>query len=72
LGQVAKMYETMPPEEAALRIEKVPSDMALQVLRSLKGKTAGAILSQVKPDKAAKLTEQLMTAPVRKAPSDHN
>jgi flagellar motility protein MotE (MotC chaperone) len=53
----------MPPEEAALRIEKMPSEMALQVLRGLKGKTADAILSQVKPDKAAKLTGQLIGTP---------
>jgi flagellar motility protein MotE (MotC chaperone) len=59
--QVVKMYETMPPEEAAVRVEKLPIDMALQVLRSLKGKTAGAILASVKPDKAAKLTERFLT-----------
>ena len=70
LVQVVKMYETMPPEDAAVRIEKVPNEMALQVLRSLKGKTAGAILALVKPDKAAKLTEQLMAASTRKISPD--
>ena len=61
VDQVVKMYETMPPEEAAVRLEKLPTDMALQVLRSLKGKTAGTILASVKPDKAAKLTERFLT-----------
>jgi len=37
VNQVVKMYETMPPEEAAARLEKLPTDMALEVLRSLKG-----------------------------------
>jgi flagellar motility protein MotE (MotC chaperone) len=62
VDQVVKMYETMPPEEAAARLEKLPIEMALQVLRSLKGKTAGAILASVKPDKAAKLTERFLAS----------
>jgi flagellar motility protein MotE (MotC chaperone) len=44
-------------------------EKSLQVLRSLKGKTAGAILALVKPDKAAKLTEQfLASSPAPKPP----
>lgn len=62
LDVVAKMYEGMPPEEAAARIEKMPAPMAVQVLRTVKSKTAGAILAQVRPDKAAKLTEQIVNA----------
>ena len=68
VDQVVKMYETMPPEEAAARLEKLPPAMALQVLRSLKGKTAGTILASVKPDKAAKLTEQFLARPVNSKP----
>lgn len=63
LAQVAKMYETMPPEEAAARIERMPNKMALQVLRLLKGQTAGNILALVSPDKAAKLTERFIDRP---------
>lgn len=63
LAQVAKMYETMAPEEAAARIEKMPNKMALQVLRMLKGQTAGAILALVSADKAAKLTERMVSRP---------
>ncbi|MEW6542358.1 MAG: hypothetical protein AB1411_01980 [Nitrospirota bacterium] len=63
LAQLAKMYETMSPEEAAARIEKMPDQTALQLLRALKGKTAGSILAQVKPAKAAKLTQQLIAKP---------
>ena len=60
VDQVVNMYETMPPEEAAARLERLPTDMALEVLRSLKGKTAGTILASVKPEKAAKLTERFL------------
>lgn len=64
-AQVAKMYEMMPAEEAAARIEKMPNKMALQLLRLLKGKTAGAILALLSPEKAARLTERFITSPER-------
>jgi flagellar motility protein MotE (MotC chaperone) len=59
--QLAKMYETMPSEDAAIRLERMPDRAALQILRLVKTKTAGAILAQVKPERAAKLTEQLLS-----------
>ena len=62
-AQLAKIYEAMPAEEAAARLERMPERKALEVLRLLKGKSAGAILAEVKPERAARLTEQLLTAP---------
>ena len=62
-AQLAKIYEAMPAEEAAARLERMPERKALEVLRLLKGKSAGAILAEVKPDRAARLTEQLLTTP---------
>ena len=58
--QLAKMYEAMPPEDAATRLEHMPDPKALEILRLIKTKAAGAILAQVKPERAAKLTEQLL------------
>jgi flagellar motility protein MotE (MotC chaperone) len=63
LGQLVKMYESMPAEEAAARIERMTDRKALEILRLLKSKSAGAILAQVKADRAAKLTEEFLTAP---------
>ena len=63
LGRLAKMYESMPAEEAAARIERMADRKALEILRLIKSKSAGAILAQVKVDRAAKLTEELLTAP---------
>jgi flagellar motility protein MotE (MotC chaperone) len=60
-AQLAKMYETMGPEEAAARLERMPDRKAVEILRLVKGKTAGSILAQIKVDRAAKLTEQLLT-----------
>lgn len=58
--QLAKIYESMPSEDAALRLEHLPDRKAIEILRLVKAKTAGAILAQVKADRAAKLTEQLL------------
>ena len=63
LVQLAKMYESMPAEEAAARIERMADRKALEILRLLKSKSAGAILAQVKVDRAAKLTEELLATP---------
>lgn len=63
LGQLAKMYESMPAEEAAARIERMADRKALEILRLIKTKSAGAILAQVKVDRAAKLTEKLLATP---------
>ncbi len=59
--QLAKIYESMPSEDAASRLEHMPDRKAIEILRMVKAKTAGAILAQVKADRAAKLTEQLLT-----------
>lgn len=61
-AQLAKMYETMPSEDAAARLERMPDRAAIQILRLVKTKTAGAILAQVKPERAAKLTEKLLAS----------
>lgn len=58
--QLAKIYESMPSEDAASRIERMPDRKAIEILKMVKAKTAGAILAQVKADRAAKLTEQLL------------
>lgn len=58
--QLAKIYEAMPSEDAAARLERMPDRKAIEILRLVKTKTAGAILAQVKADRAAKLTEQLL------------
>jgi flagellar motility protein MotE (MotC chaperone) len=62
-SQLAKIYESMPPEEAAASLERMPERKAIEVLRILKGKSAGAILAAVRPERAARLTEQLLTPP---------
>jgi flagellar motility protein MotE (MotC chaperone) len=62
-AHLTKIYESMPSEEAAERIERMPDRKALEILRLVKGKTAGLILAQIKVAKAARLTEQLLSKP---------
>lgn len=58
--QAVKMFESMPPEEAASRIDKMPEKSAMELLRELKPKTAGSILAQMKPERAAKIAEKFL------------
>ena len=62
-AQLAKIYEAMPAEEAAASLERMPERKAIEVLRILKSKSAGAILAAVRPERAARLTEQLLSPP---------
>lgn len=59
LDHLIKIYESMDPEEAALRIEHMKERLALDLLASIKGKTAAAVLAGVSPPKAARLSEGL-------------
>lgn len=59
IGYVAKIYESMPPEEAAQRIEKMDNDMAVALLSKIKSKQAGKILGAISAETAATLTERI-------------
>lgn len=59
LDHLVKIYETMDPEEAALRIENMKPNLALDILATIKGKKAAAVLAGVNPVLAAKLSEGL-------------
>lgn len=60
LQKVSKIYETMPPEEAAKALEKLDEDTAAAILSSLKPKKAGAILAQMDSEKAASISKKLI------------
>jgi flagellar motility protein MotE (MotC chaperone) len=59
LDLLIKVYETMPPEEAALRIAKMNERVVLRLLTRMKGKAVANILSFVEPTQAARLSEKL-------------
>lgn len=61
--KVAKMYESMQPEDAARRIERLDDESALVILTTLKPKSAGKILAQMDTEKAASLSKKLLRKP---------
>ncbi len=50
----------MPADRAARLLEKMEEEVAVMLLRNLKGKEAGAILAVLPPDKAARLSQRLL------------
>ena len=52
--------EAMPPDRAGKLLEKMDDAVAVQLLRRIKGKEAGAILSLLSPEKAARLSQMLL------------
>lgn len=61
--RISKIYEKMPPEEAAIRIDKMKESLALDLLRVIKPKSVAQILIGLSPAKAAKLSEKLNKKP---------
>jgi flagellar motility protein MotE (MotC chaperone) len=58
LKKVVKMYEAMPPEEAARAMAKLDDETAGQILIALKPRSAGQILGQMDPDRVAILSKK--------------
>lgn len=59
LIHLIKIYESMDPEEAALRIAQMREGLALDILAAIKDKKAAGVLAGVEPVKAARLSEGL-------------
>ena len=55
-----KIYSAMKPQNAADLIEKLDIKLAIELLSRMKGDAVGKILSFVKIDKAAKISEGLI------------
>lgn len=56
--KLAKVYESMPPEEAATRVEKLEKDLAVRLLKNIKSRQAGKIMAFIEPTIAADLSER--------------
>jgi len=61
LMKVSKMYEAMPAEEAAKRLEKLDENTAVDILITLKPRSAGGILAEMDSDKAASISKKIIT-----------
>jgi|SRR5208283_159325 len=61
LQKVSKIYEAMPAEEAARRLEKLDEDTAVDILSVLKPRSAGGIMAQMDNAKAASISKKMIT-----------
>lgn len=61
LARVAKMFEAMPVEDAARKLEKLDEDTAVAILTAVKPKTAGKILAQIETEKAVSLSKKILS-----------
>ncbi len=68
MRSLAKIYENMPTEEAASRIERLEERLAVKILKSMNTRVSGKVLAFVAPSKAARLTKGLERALVSQAP----
>lgn len=57
--RLVKIYESMTPEEAAPRFEKLDTSLAVLILSSMKPKNAAKILEVVKVERSVKLSQLL-------------
>lgn len=58
--RLAKIYESMPPEEAATRLEKLDDETATLLVLAMKPRSASKILANVNPDKAATISKRIV------------
>lgn len=61
MENLVKIYEAMSPSEAAQRIERLDSGMAVELLSRIKSKQAGKIMEAMSTERAVRLTEKIAT-----------
>lgn len=57
--QLAKIYESMKPNDAAKILDKMESSLVVNLLTNMKNRNAAKILSSFKPVKAARISKQM-------------
>jgi flagellar motility protein MotE (MotC chaperone) len=58
---LVKIYSSMKPKAAATLMNNCELDIAVEVFLNMKGDIAGGILAYMEPQKAATITQRLMT-----------
>ncbi len=59
MENLVKIYGAMTPSEAAQRIERLDSVMAVELISRLKSKQAGKIMEALSTERAVRLTEKI-------------
>ena len=60
LAKLVKMYEGMPPEEAASILQSLPNPVVAQLLLRMRSRQATRIMGSLSADKAAEISKLLM------------
>ncbi len=55
---LAKIYEAMPPSDAAERLTQMERSVAVEILRGMKGQAAGKVLASLDPAAAVELSQR--------------
>jgi len=58
--KVVKIYEAMPPERAARKLEALNENTAALILTHIKPRTAGRIMAQMNTEKAASISKKML------------
>ena len=66
---IVKVYEGMPPEDAAVKINALDEQTAVEILRRMKSKKAGAVMGYMETKKVAAITQSI-TRLEKKFPPD--
>jgi flagellar motility protein MotE (MotC chaperone) len=61
IKQLVKVYSSMKPKNAAAIVDKMDMNVVFQVFSNMKGEQVGEILSYVNQERAAKISEWLVT-----------
>jgi flagellar motility protein MotE (MotC chaperone) len=59
IGHIVELYAAMEPARAAAIMDKLKIPTVVRILRNMKGKSAGKILSVMKPERGALISEKL-------------
>lgn len=66
ITHLVKAYSAMGPDEAAQLMNTMNINLAVRILRNMQVKKAGTILAVVEPRRAARISEKLAQAKIRK------
>jgi flagellar motility protein MotE (MotC chaperone) len=67
LAKLVKMYEGMPPEEAASILESLPDPVVARLLIQMRNRQAAQIMGSLRADKAAEVSKLLMPEELKAA-----
>lgn len=63
LGQLARVYETMKPDEAAGILEGIDVDTSTEIIRRMKERSAAGVMASLEPRAAARISQRMLHQP---------